>query len=252
MNNGWKFAALGAIGGTAMTIALVFRAAQLGWLPNSYNESVIHDYLVNHPQLLVEMSDALQASYAKEQAQKQQAMVTKLGEAAFFDPKIAFVTGPADAKNTVVEFFDYNCPFCRASVTEVERFYREHKDDTRFAFIEYPIKGQESEFAARVALAARDQPDKYLDLHFSLLKETDLVDDTTVYAMAQKAGMDIKKISADAASPAIEETILAARSLADLVGFNGTPTYIINGQVVLGTIKPGQLEKLTQKKMGKP
>ena len=68
-----------------------------------------------------------------------------------------YVTGPADAKKSVVEFYDYNCPYCRLSLPAVEKFYQQHKNDTRFSFIEFPIKGPDSIIAARVALAANCQ-----------------------------------------------------------------------------------------------
>src|ERR1700744_6595599 len=94
----------------------------------------------------------------------------------FFNTKVAFVTCPANAKKSVVEFYDYNCPYCRASLPAVEKFYQEHKNDTRFSFIEFPIKGPDSIVAAKVALAARNQPDKYLALHVALMSETQPVD----------------------------------------------------------------------------
>ena len=81
-------------------------------------------------------------------------------------PRIAFVTGPADAKKTLVEFYDYDCPYCRASLPAVKKFYDAHKNDTRFSFIEFPIKqlhGESAVLAARASLAARRQPDNYMD-----------------------------------------------------------------------------------------
>jgi protein-disulfide isomerase len=244
MNEPWKVAAAGAFGGAILAVAAVFSAGQLGLLPTRVNEAAVHDYLLSHPQLLVEMSQALQIKEASDELQKQQAGADKLGLKAFFDPKIAFIAGPADAKNTLVEFFDYNCPFCRASVPALEKFYRAHQNDTRFAFIEFPIKGPESEAAARATLAARNQPAKYMDLHFALMHEESLVDEATVYDQAKKTGLDLSKILADMKNPAVQETITAAHALAARAGFNGTPTYIINGQVVLGALTDEKIKKL--------
>ena len=64
----------------------------------------------------------------------------KIGQDALFNPAVAFVTGPANAKTTLVEFYDYDCPYCRASLPAVKKFYEAHKNDTRFSFIEFPIK----------------------------------------------------------------------------------------------------------------
>jgi protein-disulfide isomerase len=244
MNEPWKIAAAGALGGAILGVTAVFCASQLGLLPARVSEASIHDYLVSHPQLLVEMDQALQLQSVNEELRKQQANVDKLDPKVFFDPKIAFISGPANAKNTLVEFFDYNCPYCRASVPALEKFYRAHLNDTRFAFIEFPIKGAESEVAARAALAARNQPGKYMELHFALMKDESLVDEATVYNQAQKTGLDLSKILVDMKNPAIEETIKAGHDLAERAGFNGTPTYIINGKVVLGALTDEKLKAL--------
>ena len=140
----------------------------------------IRGYLLAHPDLVGEMSDKLPGAAAGRPGQGRRRGDEEDRPDAFFDPKIAFVTGPADAKKSVVEFYDYNCPYCRASLPAVEKFYEAHKNDTRFSFIEFPIKGPDSIVAAKVALAARNQPDKYLALHFALMGESQPVDEQTV------------------------------------------------------------------------
>ena len=170
MKTDWKTAALGGIGGAVLAVAAVFGLSAGGVLPPpSGGDAAIHDYLLAHPAVLIEMSNKLQAQQQASEDSARQAAVDKLGIKPFFDPKLAFVTGPKDAKTTFVEFFDYNCPFCRSSNPAVEAFYNKHKNDVRFAFIEFPIKGPDSTAAARIALAARRQPDKYLALHFALM-----------------------------------------------------------------------------------
>ena len=114
----------------------------------------------------------------------------------------------------MVEFYDYNCPYCRASLPAVEKFYQQHKNDTRFSFIEFPIKGPDHIVAARVALAARLQPDKYLALHFPLMNETDPVNEQMIYADAQKAGLNMAKLKADMESPASTPPSMPAKTLA--------------------------------------
>src|ERR1700744_2934614 len=136
----------------------------------------------------------------------------------FFNTKVAFVTCPANAKKSVVEFYDYNCPYCRASLPAVEKFYQQHKNDTRFSFIEFPIKGPDSIVAARVALAARLQPDKYLPLHFLLMNESDPVNAQMIFADAQKAGLNMTKLKADMQKPEIDEAIALSKDLAARAG----------------------------------
>ena len=134
MNEQWKAAALGGVIGAALSLAVVFTAGWFGLLPGT-GDARLHAYLVAHPYLLVEMTDKLQKSEADKEQQGRQAAIDKVGLKRFFDPSVAYVTGPANAKNTFVEFFDYNCIHCRNSFAAVKKFYDTHKSDTRFAFI---------------------------------------------------------------------------------------------------------------------
>jgi len=145
-------------GGAALALIAVFAASALGLLPQRLDRAQLHDYLVSHPQLIVDMQLKLQEQEAAATDREQQAAVRKIGVAAFFDPRIAFVTGPAGAKQTFVEFYDYDCPYCRASLPAVKKYYGAHKNDTRFSFIEFPIPEQHGPgavLAAKASLAAR-------------------------------------------------------------------------------------------------
>lgn len=241
----WKNIAAGALGGALLAVVIVFLAASRGWLPGAGGTINIRGYLLSHPELLTEMTDRLQKQQELADEAKAATAMKKIGMAAFFDPKIAFITGPADAKKSVVEFYDYNCPYCRLSLPAVEKFYQQHKSDTRFAFIEFPIKGPDSIVAARVALAARLQPDKYLALHFALMNETDLVNEAMIYADAQKAGLNMAKLKADMQNPEIDAAIAASKALASRAGIDGTPTFIINGVMHPGAVDDDTLKSLS-------
>ena len=146
----------GAVGGAMLAVAIILTMAQKGLLP--INDRQMQTYLMQHPELAVAMMGQAQANDDLKQQQAQAAALKKVGHAAFFDPAIAFVTGPADAKTTLVEFYDYDCPYCRASLPAVKKFYDAHKNDTRFSFIEFPIKqlhGESAVLAAKASLAAR-------------------------------------------------------------------------------------------------
>src|ERR1700730_13092629 len=187
-------AAIGGVAGALVALVIAFGSAALGLQPfAAANANAVHAYLISHPEVLAEMSDRLQAKQDNDEEASRQAAVNKLGLKAFFDPKVAFVTGPANAKTTVVEFFDYNCPYCRASVPAMKKFLVSHKD-ARFAFIEFPIKGPRSMVAARAAMAARKQPDKYVAFHFALMSQDGPVDEDIVYAVARQNGLDVNKL----------------------------------------------------------
>jgi protein-disulfide isomerase len=241
----WKIVAAGATGGALLGVAIIFVSSAAGLLP--VNGLQIRGYLMSHPQLVAEMTDRLQKQQDDDQSIAQRNALRKLGLAAFFDPKIAFITGPAGAKNTLVEFYDYDCPYCRASLPAVKKFYEAHKNDTRFAFIELPIPslhGPSAVVAARASLAARLQPDKYMALHFALLGQQHAVDEKTVYDVAQSVGLDMPKLRADMQRPEIEATLTASRKLAVRVAIDGTPTFVINGAIRPGMVDDDALSEL--------
>jgi protein-disulfide isomerase len=245
----WAIIFAGAVFGAMLGVAIIFAAAIQGLLPHSASGSDIRAYLMSHPELVGQMSDLLQEKQQAETDRTNAATLKKIGMAAFFDPRIAFVTGPADAKNSLVEFYDYDCPYCRASLPAMMKFYVAHKNDTRFSFIEFPIPqlhGSSAVLAARASLAARLQPDKYMLFHFALMSEQGAVDENAIFADAQKVGVNVAKLKADMQSPEIEKAIDLSRALAQKAGIDGTPTFIANG-----VMHPGVVDDQTLNDMAK-
>jgi protein-disulfide isomerase len=233
-----------AIGGAVLAVAIVLILAQGGWLP--LNDRQMQTYLMGHPELASAMLSRAQQLDEVRQRTAQAAAIQKLGQAALFDPAVAFVTGPADAKNSLVEFYDYDCPYCRASLPAVKKFYETHKNDTRFSFIEFPIKqlhGESAVLAARASLAARRQPAHYMDFHFALLGQEDSITEDMIYAEASKAGMDVAKLKADMAEPGIEKSLQSSIALAHKIGVDGTPTFVMNGKMHPGAVDDDTLAK---------
>jgi protein-disulfide isomerase len=246
MSENWRTAVIGGATGGCVALIFAFAAANMGWPPfMAANANAVHAYLVSHPEVLVEMSSKLQAKQDENEDSSRQAAVNKLGLKAFFDPKVAFVTGPAKARTTVVEFFDYNCPYCRESVPTLKKFFTSHKD-ARFAFIEFPIKGPGSIVAARAAMAARNQPDKYVAFHFALMSQDGLVDDKTVYDVARQNGLDLNKLKNDMKSPSIDRALVEAKTLANAVNIDGTPAFIVNGRIREGAMTDDVLKEMTK------
>ena len=237
-----KIAALGGLIGAAVVIIALAGAAALNILPVA-SDARLQSYLLAHPQLVVEMQTLAEAQQADEARQAQLAAIKKIGLKNMLDPKVAFVTGPANAKNTVIEFYDYNCGHCRNNATVVKAFYAKHKADTRFAFIEFPIFGNASATAAQASVAARNQADKFLAFHFELM-DKGAADSSTVLAAAQTAQIDVTKLMVDMHNPAAQKSLLAGYRLAREMQFNGTPMFIVNGEVHEGEITEAELKKL--------
>ena len=114
-----------AICGAMIAVAAVIVMTNAGVMP--VNEIQLHNYLITHPQLVNEMAAGAQKLEDARAAAENQAAIAKVGLNAFFDPKVAFVTGPENAANTVVEFYDYDCPVCRASLPAVKKLYEQRQ-----------------------------------------------------------------------------------------------------------------------------
>jgi protein-disulfide isomerase len=231
----------GAIGGAALAVAVVFTLAASGFMP--INDRQMQTYMMLHPELaMAMMGRAQQLDDLKSQA-KQQAGVARAGK-ALFDPKYAFVTGPANAKKTLVEFFDYDCPYCRASLPAIHKYYQAHKNDTRIALIEFPIAslhGPGAVAASLASLAARRHPEHYMDFHFALMGEDDSITPEMIFADAAKAGLNIDKLKADMNDPAIQKTLDDSLAFAKTLGVNATPTFVFNGTLHSGAVDDASL-----------
>ncbi len=234
----WKSVALGALTGAVLAVLVVFVAAQAGFLP--LNGVQVRDYLMAHPGIVMDMTNKLAANQEAEADRTQKAALRAIGLKTYFDPKVAFVTGPANAKATIVEFFDYNCPYCRASIPAIKKYYAAHRHDTRFSFIEFPIKGPDSIVVARASFASRHQPDKYLAFHFALMDQDGLATADTLFAIAARVGLDVAKLKTDMADKSVDDAIDLAHKLALRTKIDGTPTFIFNGRVRAGAVSSAE------------
>ena len=232
----------GAIGGAALAVAIIFSLSAGGMMP--INDRQMQTYMMLHPDLApAMMGRAQQLDDLKSQA-KQQAGVDRAGK-SLFDPKYAFVTGPANAKKTLVEFFDYDCPYCRASLPAIHKYYEAHKSDTRFSLIEFPIAslhGPGAVTASLASLAARRQPERYMEFHFLLMGEDDSITPEMIFADAAKAGLDINRLKTDMNDPAIQKTLDDTLTFAKKIGVNATPTFVFNGALHSGAVDDDALK----------
>lgn len=195
-------------------------------------EQVIKDYLLANPEILMQAQQALEAKVEKEQTEKTKAALKDNADAIFKDPNSA-IGGNPDGDVTIVEFFDYNCGYCRRSWDDIAKVI---KDDpkVKFVFKELPIINQDaSPGAAKVALAARKQG-KYTEVHAALMKGQGIASEASALKKAEALGLDMAKLKADMASPDIQAELDKVMDLAKKLGVGGTPFFLVGDHVVAG------------------
>jgi protein-disulfide isomerase len=235
---------LGA-GVTAVALGSIPLGVAGGALSKNQVEQVVHDYLIGHPDILVEMSNKLEAQQTAAAQKARSDALFELGANALTDPKVAYVAGPKDAKVTVAEFFDYRCPHCKASLKAVQHLL-ESGQNVRVAFIERPILTQDSVIAAHAAVAARLQGDKYVPFHNALMATNGELPKERILDIAKSVGLDTVKLEKDMADPSVIESVNASNALANRLHFDGTPTFVINGQIIVGELNDEELQNLTK------
>jgi protein-disulfide isomerase len=208
-------------------------------------EQIVHDYLIAHPEILVEVSNQLDKQQANVQDKARKDALASVGMTGLTDPKVAYVAGPKDAKVTVAEFFDYRCPHCKASQAAMEHLIK-GGGNVRVAFIERPILTPDSLWAAQAAVAARRQGDKYVPFHFALMATTGELPKERILDIAKSVGLDTDKLAKDMADPTVLDSIKQSNALADKLHFDGTPTFVINDKIIVGEVTDQELQQLTK------
>ena len=200
-------------------------------------QSIIREYLVQHPEVLQEAMAELEKRQVAAEAEKTKAAV-KNNAQTLFDSSRQVVVGNAQGDVTLVEFFDYNCGYCKRALTDLTDLM---KDDSKLRVVlkEFPVLGPGSQEAAQVAIAARMQDKsgkKYFDFHQRLLSGRGQADRARALAAAKEAGFDMAKLERDVASPEVKATIEENMKLAEQLGLNGTPSYVVGSDVVVGAV----------------
>ncbi len=155
------------------------------------------------------------------------------------DPN-APVLGNPDGDVTIVEFFDYNCPYCKRVAPIVKQLI-EDDPNIRLVYREWPILGEGSVFAARAALAARKQG-KYEEFHWAMMNLRGRAEEATVMRVAAQIGLDTEQLRKDMNDPEVQDHIQLSMALAQALGFNGTPSFVIGDALVPGFVERERLE----------
>ena len=150
--------------------------------------------------------------------------------------------GNPDGDVTVVEFFDYNCPYCRKAGQTVQELLASDAN-VRVIYREWPILGEGSVFASRAALAARAQG-KYEEFHWALMNGEGRASEASILKLARHLGLDVAKLQADMTSPAVEAHIAQSNALARTLGFTGTPAFIVGDRTAPGMLSTDEISAM--------
>ena len=201
-------------------------------------EGIIKDILLNNPELLMEAQTALEAKMEKIQNERM-AVAIKDNSAEIFRPAASPIVGNSNGDVTVIEFFDYNCGYCKKAFPDVAQLIDK---DRKVKLIpkEFPILAKGSEEASRVALAAKLQG-KYWEFHRAMLESQGQANEASALKIAEKLGLDMARLKKDMASSEVKKEIEDTRKLAAKLGIQGTPHFLVGDRII-----PGAPENLAE------
>jgi protein-disulfide isomerase len=194
-------------------------------------QDIIKSYLIANPEIFIDVQNALEEKMEKEQAEKLKVAIAD-NAAEIYRADDASVAGNPNGDITVVEFFDYNCGYCKRGLEDVKKLV-ETDPKVRVVFKELPILSKGSEQASHVAIAAKKQG-KYWEIHKAMLSAKGHVDEAAALKIAEKLGLDMDKLKADMASPEVKAEIAKDEALAKKMGVNGTPHFLVGDRAIPG------------------
>lgn len=210
-------------------------------------KALILETIRTNPEIVMEAIEILQAREEEAQAVASAAAL-KAQQAALTNDPNAPVMGNPDGDVTIVEFFDYNCGYCRRVFPSVKELV-DGDDNIRVVMREWPILGEESVFASRAALASRKQG-KYAEFHDALMANQGRATQANVLSIADDLGMDIDQLRADMEGAEVDAHIATSRQLTQALGLNGTPAFVFGDQLVPGAIELDQMKELVAQLRG--
>lgn len=187
---------------------------------------IVYDYLMEHPEVIIEAVNAFsERERARAEAQARDVAAERLSD--LFNPDHGFVAGknPDNAKVAVIELYDYHCGFCKRAAPMVKDIV-ESDADVKVVFRELPILREESDYAAEMSLASREQGE-FLDYHFAMLSASGVLTKDRVHAFAKQEGLNVAQLEKARQRKEIPKAIMETHEIAAAMGVEGTPTFII-------------------------
>jgi protein-disulfide isomerase len=217
-------------------------------------ERIVREYLLAHPEVIQDVMNELDKRQTAAQAEKHKSAIKEYSQSLFSSPRQVVLGNPA-GNVTFVEFFDYNCGYCKRAMDDMLTLL---KEDPKLKIVlkEFPVLGPGSVEAAQVAVAVHMQDKtgkKYLEFHQKLLGGRGEANRARALAVAKDIGADMARLDKDMQSPEVKATLQESFKLAEALGLNGTPSYVIGDDVVVGAVGLEALkEKVNTSRCGKP
>jgi protein-disulfide isomerase len=223
--------AAGLLFGAALSASAY--AAQFNNEQKAEMGEIIKNYLMEHPEVIREALRELEKRQAQEEAAAQTAAIAE-NASEIFRNKGDLVAGNPEGKVTLVEFFDYNCGYCKRAFPDVLKMI-ESDPDLRVVLKEFPILGSGSVYASQAALASRKQ-NKYWEFHLALISREGHVDEAAVDEVAKSVGLDVEKLKQDMKAQEVQDTLAANMKLSEALRLQGTPAFIVDQTFIPGAI----------------
>lgn len=199
---------------------------------------IVREYLLENPEVMIEVFDRLEVQQAAVEKQAAQAAIVANADGLFNDD-YSYVYGNPEGDVTIVEFFDYKCGYCKRAVKDILEAV-DQDGNVRLVYKEFPILSEQSELAARAAMAAISQ-NKYMELHIALMATSGDLDEDRILRVADDAGLDTDRLRQDMKDPGIEAAIERNHQMAREIGIDGTPAFIIGNRLVPGAVGKDRL-----------
>jgi protein-disulfide isomerase len=231
------FCSLLLCAGAALVWAVPLHAQTFSETQRGEIEGIVKAYLIAHPEVIQEVMTEIEKRQAEAEAEKHKEGVKQYSKVLFYSPRQVTLGNP-DGDVTMVEFFDYNCGFCRRALADMLDLMKADPK-LRVVLKEFPVLGPGSVEAAQVAVAVRMQDKdgkKYLEFHQKMLTSRGQADRARALAVAKEVGLDMGRLEKDMASDEAKETIDENLKVAEALGLNGTPSYVIGTDVVVGAV----------------
>jgi protein-disulfide isomerase len=204
-------------------------------------EGIIHDYLMKNPDVLIEALRNAEDTLNHEADAKATKVLRDRASDIFNDPATP-VGGNPKGDVTIVEFFDYRCPYCKQVLPALQALLKEDHQ-LRFVYKEFPVLGPASVVAAHAALAAQRQG-KYEAFHTAMMAAKGQITEDTVYKVAGSVGLDVDRLKQDMAAPEVEQELKTNLALAEELNIRGTPGFIIGNKIVPGALDLDALKNM--------